>query len=91
MAEKILEARDITFASAAGGAERAFFSVDPGGSFPSSGPTGGKTTLLNTITGVYSLDSGKPLPGRPISRLKTHQIAALGIHRTFQQSQLFHD
>jgi ABC-type branched-subunit amino acid transport system ATPase component len=56
------------------------------------GPNGaGKTTLLNTITGVYPLDAGEVLfRGTPISRLKTHQIAALGVHRTFQQSQLFH-
>jgi ABC-type branched-subunit amino acid transport system ATPase component len=94
MAEKILEARNITLRF--GGLEALnglSFAVDPGRIVSLIGPNGaGKTTLLNAITGVYPLDSGEILfRGNPISRLMTHQIAALGIHRTFQQSQLFHD
>jgi len=94
MAQKILEAKNITLRF--GGLEALnglSFAVDPGQIVSLIGPNGaGKTTLLNTITGVYPLDSGEILfQGNPISRLKTHQIAALGIHRTFQQSQLFHD
>jgi len=94
MAEKILEARNMTLRF--GGLEALnglSFTVDPGRIVSFIGPNGaGKTTLLNAITGVYSLDSGEILfQGRAISRLKTHQIAALGIHRTFQQSQLFQD
>jgi len=94
MGQKILEARNITLRF--GGLEALnglSFAVDPGRIFSLIGPNGaGKTTLLNAITGVYSLDSGEILfQGKPISRLMTHQIAALGIHRTFQQSQLFHD
>jgi branched-chain amino acid transport system ATP-binding protein len=55
------------------------------------GPNGaGKTTLLNTISGVYTPDMGEVLfRGIPISRLRSFQIAELGIHRTFQQVQLF--
>ncbi|HSR13496.1 MAG TPA: ABC transporter ATP-binding protein [Thermodesulfobacteriota bacterium] len=55
------------------------------------GPNGaGKTSLLNSITGVYSPESGEILfRGRKISGLKPHRIAAMGVHRTFQQSQLF--
>ncbi len=55
------------------------------------GPNGaGKTTLLNTITGVHLPDGGEILfRGKAISGLKPHQIAALGITRTFQQTQLF--
>jgi ABC-type branched-subunit amino acid transport system ATPase component len=94
MGQKILEARNITLRF--GGLEALnglSFAVHPGQIISLIGPNGaGKTTLLNAITGVYSLDSGEILfRGSPISRLKTHQIAALGIHRTFQQSQLFHD
>ena len=94
MAEKILEARNITLRF--GGLEALnglSFAVDPGRIVSLIGPNGaGKTTLLNAITGVYPLDSGEILfRGNQISRLMTHQIAALGIHRTFQQSQLFHD
>ena len=89
-----MEARDITLRF--GGLEALnglSFGVDPGQIVSLIGPNGaGKTTLLNAITGIYPLDSGDILfQGHPISRLMTHQIAALGIHRTFQQSQLFHD
>ncbi|MCX5907351.1 MAG: ABC transporter ATP-binding protein [Deltaproteobacteria bacterium] len=55
------------------------------------GPNGaGKTTLLNAISGIYTLSAGEILfQGNPIHPLRPFQIAALGIHRTFQQSQLF--
>jgi len=55
------------------------------------GPNGaGKTTLLNAITGVYRTDTGEILfNGRSLSGLRPHQISALGISRTFQQTQLF--
>jgi branched-chain amino acid transport system ATP-binding protein len=55
------------------------------------GPNGaGKTTLLNAITGVNALDHGEILfKGKTISGLKSYQIAALGVSRTFQQTQLF--
>ena len=94
MGQKILEAKNVTLRF--GGLEAlngVSFGVDPGQIVSLIGPNGaGKTTLLNTITGVYPLDSGEILfRGNPISRLKTHQIAALGVHRTFQQSQLFYD
>ena len=55
------------------------------------GPNGaGKTTLLNTITGLHIPDRGEIFfRGKVISGLKPHQIAGLGISRTFQQTQLF--
>jgi ABC-type branched-subunit amino acid transport system ATPase component/branched-subunit amino acid ABC-type transport system permease component len=55
------------------------------------GPNGsGKTTLLDCITGVIRADSGEvSLAGRRIDGLASHQIAARGVGRTFQQVALF--
>lgn len=67
------------------------FSIRPRQIVSIIGPNGaGKTTLLNTITGVHIPDRGDILfRGKAISGLKPHQIAGLGISRTFQQTQLF--
>jgi ABC-type branched-subunit amino acid transport system ATPase component len=55
------------------------------------GPNGaGKTTLFNLITGVFPPSSGKIIfNGKDITHLKSHQIASLGISRTFQTQSLF--
>lgn len=55
------------------------------------GPNGaGKTTLFNMITGGYPLTSGNiKFKGIELSQLKSHQIHALGIARTFQNIRLF--
>jgi branched-chain amino acid transport system ATP-binding protein len=55
------------------------------------GPNGaGKTTLLNAISGLSEISKGDvALDGRSLVGLKPNQIAARGLRRTFQASQLF--
>jgi branched-chain amino acid transport system ATP-binding protein/branched-chain amino acid transport system permease protein len=55
------------------------------------GPNGsGKTTLLNVISGVYVPTEGHVIfDGREIGGRKPHQVAALGLSRTFQNIRLF--
>lgn len=55
------------------------------------GPNGaGKTTLFNIITGVFAPTEGYVrFLGRTISGSKAHEIAKLGISRTFQTVELF--
>jgi branched-chain amino acid transport system ATP-binding protein len=50
------------------------------------GPNGaGKTTLVNLVTGVSTPTGGSVLfEGRPLARLRPHQIGRMGIARTFQ-------
>jgi branched-chain amino acid transport system ATP-binding protein len=65
--------------------------VAKGGILSIIGPNGaGKTSLLNMISGFYTPDSGRiGLEGRDITRLRPHQVASLGIARTFQNIALF--
>lgn len=65
--------------------------VEKGTIFGIIGPNGsGKTTFFNLITGMYPLDSGTIFfNGRDITGLRPHQIAKLGIGRTFQVPALF--
>jgi branched-chain amino acid transport system permease protein len=65
--------------------------VRPGEILGLIGPNGsGKTTLLNVISGVYVPSDGRVVfEGREISGRKPHQVADLGLARTFQSIRLF--
>src|SRR5512136_3002921 len=66
-------------------------SVDQGSITALIGPNGsGKTTLFNVITGFLRANTGRVIfKDRDITNLPVHQIANLGIARTFQVSSLF--
>lgn len=55
------------------------------------GPNGaGKSTLINCVSGVDAAQSGRIfLDRRPIDSLPAHEIAALGVARTFQNLKVF--
>ena len=55
------------------------------------GPNGaGKTTLLNAVTGVVPTSGGSySLSGTDLTRKPSHEIARLGLVRTFQNLRLF--
>ncbi|MBN9426847.1 MAG: ABC transporter ATP-binding protein [Burkholderiales bacterium] len=67
------------------------FSVPKGSITSLIGPNGaGKTTLINIITGVLSPTRGELwFDGQPLRQRKPHQVAAIGIRRTFQTVRLF--
>jgi branched-chain amino acid transport system ATP-binding protein len=72
------------------------FDVRRGEVFTLIGPNGaGKTTVFNLISRIYTPTSGSidycPKGGAPVAltQLAPHQIAGLGIARTFQNIELF--
>jgi branched-chain amino acid transport system ATP-binding protein len=71
--------------------ESVSFSVAPGVICGLIGPNGaGKTTLFNCISRLYEPHSGSiAFDGRSLGIYARHQIASLGIARTFQNVALF--
>ena len=67
------------------------FSVNQGEIFTIIGPNGaGKSTLFNVISRIYEPNNGEIyFNNQNISKKKPHQIAGLGIARTFQNLELF--
>jgi len=67
------------------------FAVAPGQVYAVIGPNGaGKTTLFNMLSGIYVPDSGEiRFDGQSLIAREPHQVASLGISRTFQNLQMF--
>ncbi|HYD58471.1 MAG TPA: ABC transporter ATP-binding protein [Burkholderiales bacterium] len=67
------------------------FAARPGELLALIGPNGaGKTSVLNCISGLYRPQRGAiRFAGRSLAAMKPHEIAALGIGRTFQHGELF--
>lgn len=90
--QKVLEARGLSLHF--GGLQvlgKVDLDVEHGEILAIIGPNGaGKTSLLNCINGFYRPQRGSIyFQGRPIHRLKPHQIAKMGIARTFQNIELY--
>lgn len=69
------------------------FSVTEGEIYSVIGPNGaGKTTLFNMLCGYYVPNGGSiTFAGKDLAGMETHQIAAQGISRTFQNLQVFYN
>lgn len=67
------------------------FDVDAGDVFSIIGPNGaGKTSIFNLISRFYDLDAGQlTFEGTDLGKLGAHDIAKLGVARTFQNTELF--
>jgi branched-chain amino acid transport system ATP-binding protein len=65
--------------------------VPQGSLFAVIGPNGaGKTTFFNMVSGFLSSTAGSiELDGRDVTRVPQHEIAGMGLVRTFQLVQLF--
>jgi branched-chain amino acid transport system ATP-binding protein len=67
------------------------FEVKRGEVYTIIGPNGaGKTTIFNLVGLIYPATSGRIFfDGKEINRFSPHQVAGLGIARTFQNIELF--
>ena len=92
MSNVLLEAKDLSVRF--GGVlavNNVSFDVKRGEVFTLIGPNGaGKTTVFNLISRIYTPTSGSiSFEGEPLLRHAPHEIARLGIARTFQNIELF--
>ena len=92
MNEFLLSAKDLTVRF--GGVvavDNVSFDVRPGEVFTLIGPNGaGKTTVFNLISRIYTPTAGQiTFQGKNLTSHPPHDIAALGIARTFQNIELF--
>ncbi|MET4072246.1 branched-chain amino acid transport system ATP-binding protein [Bradyrhizobium sp. S3.2.6] len=91
--EPLLEVREVTRRfGALVAVDRVSFSIRKGEIFGIAGPNGsGKSTLFNVITGIpFPPSDGEVLlSGKPIHRLRPHQISQAGVLRTFQKDAEF--
>ncbi|MBT4889139.1 MAG: ABC transporter ATP-binding protein [Rhodospirillales bacterium] len=67
------------------------FSIEVGGVNSIIGPNGaGKTTLFNLLSGVYTPTTGEIFfSGDNVTGLSSHELATVGLSRTFQNVQTF--
>jgi branched-chain amino acid transport system ATP-binding protein len=66
------------------------FEVRPGEVFTLIGPNGaGKTTIINAISRIAPATGRIRFDGRDLTALAPHEVAKLGIARTFQNIELF--
>jgi len=67
------------------------FTVPPGRLAALIGPNGaGKSSMVNCCTGLYRATSGTvSIGGTDVTRMRPHNVARLGVSRTFQNLALF--
>jgi len=86
-----LQVRDVTVRFGALAAlSQVSFTVEPGTVHAVIGPNGaGKSTLFNVLSGVYQASEGEVRFGDGVlTRMRSHQIAQLGVARAFQNIAL---
>ena len=92
MSDILLSAHDLTVRF--GGVlavNQVSFDVRQGEVFTLIGPNGaGKTTVFNLISRIYTPTAGYlDFKGKRLSDMPAHQVAGMGIARTFQNIELF--
>jgi branched-chain amino acid transport system ATP-binding protein len=72
--------------------DRVSFAVEAAELFALIGPNGaGKTSVFNCVSGIYRGEGSIRFRGQEISDRPPHEVARLGIARSFQHGELFSD